>query len=105
MNQQLKDCEKIIKIYFNEQSDNDIQDRIKANMKQTLFTNLTDFTKKLKINQKIYSEKYKDLVGEEDPTFNSSMNFDENPNDKKGDFLKTDESKVLQQRDNELSHL
>jgi syntaxin 16 len=105
MNQQLKDCENIIKMYFNEKSDNDIKDRIKANMKQTLFTNLTDFTKKLKINQKIYSEKYKDLVGEEDPTFNSSMNFDENPNDKKGDFLKTDESKVLQQRDNELSHL
>jgi syntaxin 16 len=105
MNQQLKDCENIIKMYFNEKSDNDIQDRIKANMKQTLLTNLTDFTKKLKINQKIYSEKYKDLVGEEDPTFNSSMNFYENPNDKKGDFLKTDESKVLQQRDNELSHL
>lgn len=65
------------------QNDNDIQDRIKSNMKQTLFSNFTDFTKKLKINQKIYSEKYKDLVGEDDPTFNSSMNFYENPNEKK----------------------
>ena len=105
MNKQLRDCENTIKIYFSEQNDNDIQNRIKINMKQTLLTNFTDFTKKLKINQKIYSEKYKDLVGEDDPTFNSSMNFYDNQTDKKGDFLKTDESKVLQQRDNELSHL
>ncbi len=33
------------------------------------------------------------------------MNFYDNQADKKGDFLKTDESKVLQQRDNELSYL
>ena len=75
-------------------------------MKQTLFTNFTNFTKKFKLNQKIYAEKYKEFVGEDDPTFDTSIAINENVNDQKGDFLKTDESKqVLQQRDNELSLL
>lgn len=106
MNKQLKDCENTIKNFFNDQQDNDIQNRIKMNMKQTLFTNFTNFTKKFKLNQKLYAEKYKEYVGEDDPTFDTSSNFNENSNDKKGGFLKTEESKnALQQRDNELSHL
>ena len=105
MNDQLRDCEYIIKKFFNKDIDDDIQNRIKTNMKQALLTNLTNFTKKFKVNQKIYSEKYKDLVGEDDPTFDLSNNIEENSNEKKGGFLKTDDSKRLQQRDNELSLL
>ena len=105
MNDQLRDCEYIIKKFFNKDIDDDIQNRIKTNMKQSLLTNLTNFTKKFKVNQKIYSEKYKDLVGEDDPTFDLSNNIEENSNEKKGGFLKTDDSKRLQQRDNELSLL
>ena len=78
---------------------------MKTNMKQALLTNLTNFSKKFKVNQKIYSEKYKDLVGEDDPTFDLSNNIEENSNEKKGGFLKMDDSKRLQQRDNELSLL
>ena len=78
-------------------------------MKQSLLTNLTNFTKKFKINQKIYSEKYKEFVGEEDPTFDFSSSFkDNNTNseDKKGGFLMTeDPNQNLQIRDNELSLL
>ena len=105
MNDQLRDCEYIIKKFFNKDIDDDIQNRIKSNMKQSLLTNLTNFTKKFKVNQKIYSEKYKDLVGEDDPTFDLSNNIEENSNEKKGGFLKMDDSKRLQQRDNELSLL
>ena len=106
MNTQLKECENIIKKYFNIQIDNETQNQIKINMKQTLFTNFTNFTKKFKLNQKIYAEKYKEFVGEDDPTFDLSRRTNDNLNDKKGDFLKTEESKhILQQRDNELSLL
>ena len=104
-NSQLKEYENIIKKHFNNQNNDDIQNRIKINMKQLLLINFTDFTKKFKLNQKIYSEKYKDLVGEDDPTFDISNNINENLNDKKGDFLKLEESNKLQQRDNELSLL
>ena len=105
MNDQLRDCEYIIKKFFNKDIDDDIQNRIKTNMKQSLLTNLTNFTKKFKVNQKIYSEKYNDLVGEDDPTFDLSNNIEENSNEKKGGFLKMDDSKRLKQRDNELSLL
>ena len=105
MNSQLRECEHIIKQLFNKEIEDEIQNRIKTNMKQALLTNLTNFTKKFKVNQKIYSEKYKDLVGEDDPTFDLSNNIEENSNEKKGGFLKMDDSKRLQQRDNELSLL
>jgi syntaxin 16 len=106
INSQLKEYENIIKKHFNNQNNDDIQNRIKINMKQLLLINFTDFTKKFKLNQKIYAEKYKEFVGEDDPTFDISGRTGENPNEKKGDFLKTEESKnALQQRDNELSLL
>ena len=103
INSQLKECEKIIKQYFNKQIDNEIQDRIKTNMKQALFTNFSNFTKKLKLNQKIYAEKYKEFVGEEDPTFDTTV---QNKDNSVGDFLKLDESNnILQKRDTELNLL
>ena len=105
MNSQLRECEHIIKQFFNKEIEDDIQNRIKANMKQALLTNLTNFSKKFKVNQKIYSEKYKDLVGEDDPTLDILNNIEENSNENKGGFLKMDDSKRLKQRDNELSLL
>ena len=103
INNQLRECEQIIKKFFNNQIDDELQNRIKINMKQALLTNLTNFTKKFKLNQKVYSEKYKEFVGEEDPTFDISNNFGENLNNKKGDFLKLENK--MQLRDNELSLL
>ena len=105
MNSQLREYEQIIKKYFNIKLEDELQNRIKTNMKQLLFSNLSDFTKKFKLNQKIYSEKYKDLVGEDDPTFDMSNNNEENDNNKKGGFLKLEETNNLKQRDNELSLL
>ena len=105
MNSQLRECEHIIKQFFNKEIEDEIQNRIKTNMKQALLTNLTNFSKKFKVNQKIYSEKYKDLVGEDDPTLDILNNIEENSNENKGGFLKMDDSKRLKQRDNELSLL
>ena len=105
MNNQLREYEQIIKNYFNIKLEDELQNRIKTNMKQLLFSNLSDFTKKFKLNQKVYSEKYKDLVGEDDPTFDMSNNNEENDNNKKGGFLKLEETNNLKQRDNELSLL
>ena len=105
MNSHLRECEHIIKQFFNKEIEDDIQNRIKTNMKQALLTNLTNFSKKFKVNQKIYSEKYKDLVGEDDPTLDILNNTEENSSENKGGFLKMDDSKRLKQRDNELSLL
>ena len=77
-------------------------------MQQTLYKNFTDFTKKFKLNQKIYLKKYKELGGEEDPTYeiNSSIKEESNDNNNINNFLMTDNSDlVLQRRDNELNLL
>ena len=77
-------------------------------MQQTLIKNITDFTKKFKLNQEIYAKKYKELVSEEDPTYeiNSSMRDDNNDNNNINNFLMTENSDlVLQRRDNELNKL
>ena len=77
-------------------------------MQQTLYKNFTDFTKKFKLNQELYSKKYKELGGEEDPTYeiNSSIKEESNDNNNINNFLMTDNSDlVLQRRDNELNLL
>ena len=79
---------------------------IKVNMQQTLYKNFSDFTKKFKINQEIYKKKYKELVGEEDPTYELNVSNKEENNNNFNNFLMTDNSDlVLQRRDNELNNL
>ena len=79
---------------------------IKVNMQQTLYKNFSDFTKKFKINQEIYKKKYKELVGEEDPTYELNASNKEENNNNFNNFLMTDNSDlVLQRRDNELNNL
>ena len=77
-------------------------------MQQTLYKNFTDFTKKFKLNQELYSKKYKELGGEEDPTYEINLSIKEESNDNNNinNFLMTDNSDlVLQRRDNELNLL
>ena len=101
-------CEKNIKEFVKENIDNNTHSLIKLNMQQTLYKNFTDFTKKFKLNQELYSKKYKELGGEEDPTYeiNSSIKEESNDNNNINNFLMTDNSDlVLQRRDNELNLL
>ena len=77
-------------------------------MQQTLYKNISIFTKKFKLNQEIYAKKYKELVFEEDPTYeiNSSKKEENNENNNINNFLMTDNSDIaLQRRDNELNAL
>ena len=77
-------------------------------MQQTLYKNISDFTRKFKLNQDIYNKKYKELAGEEDPTYeiNSSMREDNNDSCQTNNFLMTDNSYLaLEKRDNELNQL
>ena len=56
--------EKSLKQFVKENINNTTDNIIKLNMQQTLYKNISDFTKKFKLNQEIYAKKYKELVFE-----------------------------------------
>ena len=101
MTKQLKECENNIKNFAPENPEQKIQERIQTNMQQSLYNNFTEFTKKFKTNQEIYSNKFKQLFGEEDPTFDFNVNNDE----KNSNFLMTEDNKKVKRRDSELNKL
>ena len=79
-------------------------------MQQTIYSKISEFTKKFKLNQELYAKKYKELVGEDDPTYDISSTADKNnintDNNKINNFLMTDvDNQVLRKRDNELNNL
>ena len=109
MTKELKNCEILIKEILND-NNNDLDlninnEQIKKNLKQNILTKLNEFTKKFKINQELYANKFQDLVGDEDLANTSMRNRDI---DIKGsnDFLATQENNIqLRKRDNELNSL
>ena len=103
----LHSYEKNVKEFVKQSIDSSTHSVIKLNMQQTLYKNFSDFTKKFKINQELYKKKYKELVGEEDPTYEINTSFKEGNNDNNmNNFLMTDNSDIqLQRRDNELNDL
>jgi len=106
--QQLSICEKKIKELVKQNIDSNTDNIIKINMQHTIIQKITDFTKKFKINQEIYKKKYKELVGEDDPTYeiNESLRKDNNDSNNFENFLMTDNiNHNLQNRDNELNQL
>ena len=108
ISQQLSICEKKIKELVKQNIDNDTDNIIKINMQHTIIKKITDFTKKFKINQELYKKKYKELVGEDDPTYeiNESLRKDNNDSNNFENFLMTDNiNQNLQNRDNELNQL
>jgi len=107
MTKDLKNCEIILKEIINDNIDeNDINnEQIKKNIKQSILTKLNEFTKKFKMNQEIYSNKFNDFVMDDDLANISMRNKD---SDLKGssDFLSTQENnEQLRRRDNELNNL
>ena len=108
--QKLKEAEKSIKDFTKENDNNDNTNKmIKLNMQQTLIKKISDFTKKFKINQEMHNKKYKDLVGEDDPTFQINTSSKQNNNEVNNtidNFLMTEEKdSVLMRRDNQLNDL
>jgi syntaxin 16 len=107
MTSKLYEVENKIKEMVNENTNNDIDENIKNNMKQTIYTKLSEFTKKFKMNQEIYMKKFRELVGNEN-LYNNNNNYNEsdNNNSKKENFLVlSEETNVLQKRDKEFGNL
>jgi syntaxin 16 len=112
---QLRTVDKLIKTFANQNIDinnnNSILHNIKLNMQQCLFNKFSEFTKKFKLNQEINKKKYKELIGEEDPTFQlkNSTTIDTNNNDTNNtvdNFLMTTDNNLnLIKRNNDLDNL
>ena len=103
---QLQLYERNVKELIKQNLDNQVHNIIKSNLQQALVEKAKEFSRKFKLNQELYTKKYKELVGEDDPT-NEVNNFmkeeEQNQND---NFLMTDNSKqVLKKRDTELNKL
>jgi syntaxin 16 len=108
MTKQLKNCESKIKELINEQTESSIEEQMKINMKQNLYTKMMEFTRQFKTNEEIYLKKYREISGEDYNLMNSELSRDkiqEAP--KKMNFLQTEEENndILAQRDNELTGL
>ena len=102
---QLQLYERNVKELIKQNLDNQVHNIIKSNLQQALVEKAKEFSRKFKLNQELYTKKYKELVGEDDPTneVNNFMKEEENQND---NFLMTDNSKqVLKKRDTELNKL
>ena len=108
---QIKSYEKLIKEFSKQNMENGIINNIKLNMQQLLFNKFSEFTKKFKLNQEIHKQKYKELIGEEDPTYQiqtSSKNDNNNDaNNTLDNFLMTADNTNLQlvKRDKDLDNL
>lgn len=76
-------------------------------MKQSLFTNLNNFTKKFKLNQEIYTKKYKELGGGDDESSMFDLVNDSSDKEESKNFLQAQENKnnELLKRDEKLNDL
>ena len=115
MTQELKQCQNILKEIINDKEDlNDINNfselnatnvQIKQNMKQNIITKLNDFTKKFKLNQELYNNKFQDFVIDEEMA-NKSFSIRKNEEKNSNDFLSTLENNdQLRRRDEDLTNL
>ena len=115
MTQELKQCQNILKEIIDDKEDlNDVNNfselnvtnaQIKQNMKQNLITKLNDFTKKFKLNQELYNNKFQDFVIDEEMA-NKSFSIRKNEEKNSNDFLSTQENNdQLQRRDKDLTNL
>ena len=106
MTNKLYEVENRIKEMINENINNETDELIKNNMKQSIYTKLSEFTRKFKMNQEIYMKKYRELVGNENLYNNNYNDNNDSNNSKKENFLSlSDENNVLQKRDKEFGKL
>ena len=109
----LKECQKILKEIINDKKDeenalnnlNESSIQIKQNMKQNILTKLNEFTKKFKLNQELYNNKFQDFVFDEEQA-NKSFSANKIEDKNKNDFLSTQENHdYLRKRDEDLTNL
>ena len=116
MTQELKQCQNILKEVINDKEDINVINnlsqlnanhaQIKQNMKQNIITKLNEFTKKFKLNQELYNNKFQDFVIDEEMA-NKSFSIKKNDEVKNSnDFLSTQENNdQLRRRDEDLTNL
>ena len=109
----LKECQKTLKEIINDKKDeenglnnlNGSSFQIKQNMKQNILTKLNEFTKKFKLNQELYNNKFQDFVFDEEQA-NKSFSANKIEDKNKNDFLSTQENHdYLRKRDEDLTNL
>ena len=109
----LKECQKILKEIINDKKDeenalnnlNGSSFQIKQNRKQNILTKLNEFTKKFKLNQELYNNKFQDFVFDEEQA-NKSFSANKIEDKNKNDFLSTQENHdYLRKRDEDLTNL
>jgi len=104
--EKIRDIEFNIKDLITEKTESESEEKIKLNIKQLLFSRLNEITKKYKMNQEIYTKKYKELVGEElNNNLLENNNINKNNNLNNNFFRTTEENNILQKRDSELNIL
>ena len=102
---QLQLYERNVKELMKQNLENQVHNIIKSNLQQALVEKAKEFTRKFKLNQEIYTKKYKELVGEDDPTIEAN-NYTKEEEQKNDNFFMMDNSKqVLKKRDTELNKL
>ena len=116
MTQELKQCQNILKEVINDKEDINVINnlsqlnanhaQIKQNVKQNIITKLNEFTKKFKLNQELYNNKFQDFVIDEEMA-NKSFSIKKNDEVKNSnDFLSTQENNdQLRRRDEDLTNL
>jgi syntaxin 16 len=121
MTKKIKECEDNIKSMSLEKISTDKEKLVRDNMKQNLVSKLTDFTRKLKMNEEEYMKKYRELVGD-DLNYQSKkiiilnlfkffLDINTNQGSSKSgrtdeNFLKFETSNdILVKRDNEINNL
>ena len=105
MTSNIKKCEDNIKELLFESDKSNIEEQIKINMKQSIYSKLGEFTRKFKLNQEVYMKKYKEIIGE-DLNENSNSQTTNSSNNKKDNFFIQEEgNEILRKRDNELNIL
>ena len=103
---QLQLYERNVKELIKKNLDNQVHNIIKSNLQQALVEKAKEFSRKFKLNQELYTKKYKELVGEDDPTNEVNNFMKEEVQNQNDNFLMTDNSKqVLKKRDTELNKL
>ena len=116
MTKELKESQDILKEIINDKNEEDDEinlyeinnKQIKQNMKQNIINKLSEFTKKFKLNQELYNNKFQDLVIDEEMANKSFSIRKDDIQDNKGtnDFLSTQENNIqLRQRDEDLTNL
>ena len=115
MTKELKESQDILKEIINDKNEEDEinldeinNKQIKQNMKQNVVNKLSEFTKKFKLNQELYNNKFQDLVIDEEIANKSFSIRKDDIQDNKGknDFLSTQENNIqLRQRDEDLTNL